>query len=87
MCKRGDTVKVEVPVHGKLKKLPIDRCMAPMVRGLLSEGVITDESCCGHGEGIGLIGLEGGRTLILIDTEDEWYAVRDALWMVRGGVR
>lgn len=76
---------VEVPVEdGTVRGVPVDRCMAPMVRGLLAEEVITTESCCGHGEMFGVIGLEGDRCLVLLESEDEWYAVRNALWRVRG---
>jgi len=46
MCKRGDFV--DCVVQGRKQK--IDRCIAPIVNALNDAGIITVESCCGHGE-------------------------------------
>jgi len=46
MCERGDTVKCNVLGRGVM----IDRCIAPIINALNEVGLVTAESCCGHGE-------------------------------------
>lgn len=67
MCKHGDTVVVGVPALDSLlwKVKPLDRCIAPIVQALNNAGVLTANSCCGHGNGPGGIILHDGRELII----------------------
>ena len=51
MCKHGDYV--EIVVQGK--KIRVDRCLEHYIKALNSNGIITTDSCCGHGERIGYI--------------------------------
>ena len=46
MCMRGEFEYVTV--NGR--KVKIDKCLVPIIKGLNSEGIMTVESCCGHGE-------------------------------------
>lgn len=41
----------------------IDACIAPIVKALNEGGVLTVQSCCGHGRGPGRIDLADGRVL------------------------
>ena len=71
MCAHGDTVLLLVTIparlshtgHRRLALEPVDRCIAPIVRALNREGIITVSSCCAHGKGPGVIALEDGRLL------------------------
>ncbi len=79
MCEHGDTelVPVWIPPDqsstGEWKRTmaPIDRCIAPIVRGLDSAGVLTRGCCCGHGKQEGTIVLYDGRELIIKAKEGE----------------
>ena len=51
MCKHGDYV--EIVVQGK--KIRVDQCLEHYILALNSNGIITTDSCCGHGERIGYI--------------------------------
>lgn len=79
MCRRGESVDVTmVPVmvspgnfaaEVRWKMLPIDECIAELVRALNAAGHPTTAACCGHGDEPGIIGLADGRALVVIDTE------------------
>ena len=51
MCQHGEVEKV---IIGD-REVPIDKCIAPIVRALNNGGILTGISCCGHGEGDGAI--------------------------------
>lgn len=51
MCAHGE---VEVVKIGD-REVPVDRCLAPIVRALNDGGVQTAMCCCGHGEHDGFI--------------------------------
>lgn len=86
MCRRGediDVVQVPVmqqvppgdltascPVEMRWKMLPIDMCIAELVRALNASGHSTTSACCGHGEAPGVIGLADGRALLVVETTD-----------------
>lgn len=71
MCKHGDTVELLVTVPARLSSdgkayrglKSIDRCIAPIVEALNNAGIMTANSCCGHGKGPGGIFLHDGRYL------------------------
>lgn len=73
MCQWGDDVRVLVTVPAELSHTGkarrafkgIDRCIAPIVRALNRAGILTIQSCCGHGKGDGRIDLADGRTLFI----------------------
>lgn len=77
MCKWGTTTDVHLPVAGwngtgKPRRsgsftIPIDSCIAPIVKALNDGGVMTRNSCCGHGRGAGKIDLVDGRTLMVVE--------------------
>lgn len=82
MCKHGDTVdcKLVMPRHEEVDPtngetviweerravVPIDRCIAPLVVALQAAGILTTNSCCGHGKGPGAIILDDGRWLVIV---------------------
>lgn len=61
MCSWGDTELVQIGD----RQVPVDRCLAPLVRVLNAGGISTAMSCCGHGEGTGFVLLADGRTLAI----------------------
>lgn len=73
MCKWGDTVDVTVKIPADLshtgtpqmKLTPIDRCIAPIVKALQAAGIDMRGSCCGHGNGSGIIELQDGRIIVV----------------------
>lgn len=73
MCKWGDTVLVKVKILGNLAfsgksywiNVPVDKCIAPIVKALQEAGINMLGSCCGHESGVGKIVLQDGRTLII----------------------
>jgi len=75
MCKWGtsEVLEITVPAHlshtGKkrLKKIGVDKCIAPIVRALNDAGITTDASCCGHNNGPGSIVLADGRELLICE--------------------
>ena len=77
MCKWGnDTVLLlPIPAHlshtGKryMKKVPVDTCIAPIVKALNDAGIETTESCCGHEKAHGTIDLLDGRRIMIIKAE------------------
>lgn len=73
MCAWGTTTDVHIPVGGwngtgKPRRsgsymIPVDSCIANLVKALNDGGVVTRDSCCGHGKGPGMIRLADGRVL------------------------
>ena len=47
------------------RNVKIDACIAPIVDALNKGGVLTRQSCCGHGKADGRIDLQDGRVLIV----------------------
>lgn len=74
MCAWGDwqDVEVTVPAHLSCTGVPrkkfakIDRCIAPLVRELESQGIAMAGSCCGHGKTEATIVLADGFVLPLL---------------------
>lgn len=70
MCKWGITEIVHCPAGFNGQNLnrtmvSVDSCIADLVRALNDSGVLTLDSCCGHGKGPGEIRLMDGRSLIV----------------------
>lgn len=55
--------QVPMPLNGR--RQDVDLCIADIVAALNAAGISTLASCCGHGEGSGVINLEDGRELIV----------------------
>ena len=75
MCRRGEVRDVTmVPVMCvsgfmiQWKMMPIDDCIADLVRALNAVGHPTTAACCGHGEEPGAIGLQDGRVLVVVQS-------------------
>lgn len=49
----------------KWKKMPIDSCIASLVRALQAGGINMKASCCGHNRIPGVITLDDGRDLLV----------------------
>ena len=77
MCKWGtdEVLQLPIPAHlshtGKryMKEVPIDRCIAPIIKALNDAGIETIASCCGHEKGHGTIDLVDGRRIMIIKAE------------------
>ena len=75
MCEWGDNVPVRVTVAADLshtgepyeREFGIDACIALIVRALNAGGIVTRQSCCGHGVRAGRIDLADGRVLIVAE--------------------
>jgi hypothetical protein len=75
MCKSGTKVKLFVQIPADLSRtgmaywrnVPVDACIAPIVDALNKVGILTRQSCCGHGKTDGRIELQDGRVLIVLD--------------------
>lgn len=73
MCEWGNDVLVLVRIpphlshtgHPRYEDKGIDACIAPLVDALNRGGILTTQSCCGHGKGPGTIDLADGRTLTI----------------------
>lgn len=73
MCDWGTTevLSVVIPARlsstgaDKLKRVDVDKCIAPLVRVLNDNGFPTIASCCGHGRRPGNIALGDGRELVI----------------------
>ena len=77
MCKRGTDTVLDLPIPAHLshtgkeyrKKVPVDACIAPIVKALNDAGIKTIQSCCGHDKGHGTIDLMDGRRVMIIKAE------------------
>jgi hypothetical protein len=47
------------------RNVKVDACIAPIVDALNNAGILTRQSCCGHGKYDGRIDLQDGRVLII----------------------
>lgn len=70
MCEWGTHETVHCPagfnaVNPSRTAVQVDACIADLVRALNEGGVLTLDSCCGHGKGDGLIRLVDGRELVV----------------------
>lgn len=73
MCRWGTTTLVRVTIPARLshtgkkriKMASVDSCLAPIVKVLNENGILTDASCCGHGKMFGCIILADGRELLI----------------------
>lgn len=70
MCDWGHDAVVHCPAgfNGQNKartEVAVDSCIADIVSALNAGGVLTLDSCCGHGNGDGVIRLMDGRVLSL----------------------
>ena len=71
MCQHGDTVNLLVVMPAELshtgraryRVVPVDRCIAARVARLNAAGLLTANSCCGHGKAPGSIFLHDGTEL------------------------
>ena len=80
MCEYGDTVPVEVTVPAHLscthkphpKVVPVDRCLASIIKALDTAGLLTSSCCCGHGRRQGMIMLADGRVLEVYGDGEQW---------------
>lgn len=77
MCEWGTQTELLVPMPPELSHTEafrwsikgIDTCIADIVQALNSAGIYTSNCCCGHGKGEGIILLQDGRTLKVIQHE------------------
>ena len=85
MCKHGTCEIVNVKItadrsHTRkayYRDMPIDKCIAPIVRALQEGGIDMNGSCCGHGRCAGNIFLADGRELVILESEEsEMYRTR-----------
>lgn len=83
MCEWGTSknVRVKLPADlsgtgkQKWKDVPIDACIADLVKALQEGGIDMRGSCCGHGKDIGDIHLQDGRILLIADS-GKWFNQR-----------
>lgn len=67
--------QVSMPIDGKV--CCVDWCIHRIVAALNAGGVITEASCCGHGETDGRIDLEDGRVLMIKNADHTGTEQRD----------
>lgn len=67
MCKwHGGTYKGNLLVHlANGKQVHVDPCIQLLVQALNNAGVLTTNSCCGHGQRPGWIALADGRHVLI----------------------
>ena len=73
MCEWEKNVKLRVNIQADLSRtgkaywrnVRVDACIAPIVEALNNDGILTRQSCCGHGKHDGSIELQDGRVLII----------------------
>lgn len=80
MCESTKHVRVKIAAdldcsgEEQWKVVPIDSCIAHIVRSLQEAGIDMRGSCCGHGRNEGHIHLQDGRALLVLSREQaEWY--------------
>lgn len=89
MCEWGTHIPVEVRMPAsqsytgeeRRKVVGIDSCIAPLVEALVKGGVLTTGSCCGHGKGLGYIGLSDGRELLVAPDRETAMVAGEAVAM------
>ena len=73
MCRWGTCEDVRVKISADLsstrkemwRTMPIDKCIAPIVKALQEAGIDMRGCCCGHGKTEGQITLQDGRILFI----------------------
>ena len=60
---------VAMPINGRV--CSIDYCIHKLVAALNAGGIMTVASCCGHNKLNGVISLDNGQTLVIVDTPDD----------------
>jgi hypothetical protein len=79
MCATGNDVLCRVNIPAELSYTGearwdikgIDKCIATLVDALNHAGILTSQSCCGHGKRDGRIDLQDGRVLLILREDDE----------------
>jgi hypothetical protein len=80
-CRETLPVRVRIPADlsctgkAKWKRVPIDKCIAPLVAAFQAFGIDMRGSCCGHG-GDGDIELQDGWILIIKRDGSKYLAER-----------
>ena len=71
--------QVNIPIMERVRS--IDFCIHRIVAALVAGGVVTSNSCCGHGKMHGRIDLVDGRVLIIVNQDDhlEWQSGEQCL--------
>ena len=66
--------QVCMPINGRVRC--IDYCIHHIVAALNAANISTAISCCGHGKHDGVITLEDGRALVIMDADDQrvWHS-------------
>ncbi len=59
---------VSMPIRGRV--CSIDYCIHKLVAALNAGGITTVMSCCGHNKLNGIISLDNGQTLVIVQTPD-----------------
>lgn len=95
MCEPGESVYVLVNMpedlssdgSAKVTYKKIDKCIAPLVWALQRGGIDMRASCCGHGKGAGVIYLQDGRVLVIMNSEkfDKYKDIIHALDAIEEG--
>ena len=76
MCNSTTLVHVKIPAdlsssgEEKWKMCKIDSCISDIVNALQVGGIDMRASCCGHGKVEGLIALQDGRGLLILNPVD-----------------
>ena len=68
---------VPMPIRGRVRG--IDYCIADIVAALNAANIITEASCCGHGQMLGTVSLEDGRWLLVARDREHFQHIADAL--------
>jgi len=55
--------EIPMPINGQV--CGVDRCIVDLVAALNAGGLVTLDSCCGHGKTSGVIFLQDGRKLTI----------------------
>ena len=87
MCQWGSSVNLLVPIPAELSYTGefrldvkgVDECIAPIVKALNDANIYTIQSCCGHGNGDGIIMLMDGRKLTISQPLPDFHNI-DPLW-------
>ena len=74
-----------IPMPIKRRVEGIDFCISDIVASLNASNIITVASCCGHGKEHGIISLEDGRQIIIVNVKkemDEDVAITDSIKLI-----
>ena len=70
-CCNVGTYEHQVPQAIRGRRQDIDFCIADIVAALVAANIVTEASCCGHGQIDGNIILEDGREIIIKNLKGE----------------